>query len=257
MATRADAARFGHIVKSIEAFRRQRYEPTELVIVCARDAADALDDLIRHVASLADARIRVVVVPGRPTLGVSRNRTIDEARGDIVCQWDDDDLFHPDRVLRQVATIVARGADACLLEDVVQFHVVSRELYWTNWRMTAAGGHPGTLACRRAVMPRYPESGPKASLGEDSAVVEILRATRSVTTLTDEPHLFVYQTHGDNAWPAEHHHMLIEKLAISRSLLTRREARLRAGLAPIDLGDGPITVSGSNGPAFVLDRTGP
>jgi len=46
--------------------------------------------------------------------------------------------------------------------------------------------------------------------------------------------------------------MLARELSLSKALLQRREAQLRAGLAPIDFGPGEVTVAGYNGVAFTL-----
>jgi hypothetical protein len=43
-------------------------------------------------------------------------------------------------------------------------------------------------------------------------------------------------------------------LAISRKLLMRKEAELRKQLEKIDFGHGRISVQGSNGLAFVVNR---
>jgi hypothetical protein len=74
-----------------------------------------------------------------------------------------------------------------------------------------------------------------------------------VHPLPDRAHLYIYVDHGANASPAAHHAMLRRELAISSGLLRRREAALRAGLAPFDLGDPPLAVEGRDGPAFMLE----
>ena len=51
----------------------------------------------------------------------------------------------------------------------------------------------------------------------------------------------------------QHHRMLARELAISKALLRRREAQLRAGLAPFDFGPGAVPVQGYNGLAFTLN----
>jgi hypothetical protein len=66
------------------------------------------------------------------------------------------------------------------------------------------------------------------------------------------PHLYVYTSHGMNSWSEDHHRMLASKLAISRGLLLRREAELRAALKPYDFGPGEVSVNGNNGPAFKI-----
>jgi glycosyltransferase involved in cell wall biosynthesis len=190
----------------------------------------------------------VVAPPGLLPLGALRNLSLAEARGELWCQWDDDDLYHPERLAAQQVAMAERGAASVLLAEVMQFSTADRSLCLTNWRATEAGGFPGSIMCRRDVALRYPE----ARLGEDSAALRQLGPDNLPALLAEQPWLYVYVTHGGNSWPAEHHQMLRQELAISRGLLARREVALRQGLAPIDFGPGQLRVAGYNGEAFTL-----
>jgi hypothetical protein len=44
------------------------------------------------------------------TLGTLRGLSLDVATGEIVCQWDDDDCHHPDRILHQVQQMTRQAA---------------------------------------------------------------------------------------------------------------------------------------------------
>jgi glycosyltransferase involved in cell wall biosynthesis len=246
MVTLGSAPRLPMVTRAIAAFRTQTHRARELVIVVGSAGEAAALEAI--VPAQADAAIRIVAAP-RPglTLGALRNLAVARAHGDVVCQWDDDDLHHPERIAAQLDALA--GYDACLLGEVMLLDAAARTLRWANWAETEAGGHPGTLMAKRSRMPAYPESGPSASLGEDLAVWKLL-AANPVGRLRAVPHLYVYVSHGDNSWSAEHHRMLAERLALSRGLLRRREASIRTGLAPFGL-DG-MEVCGSNGPAFIL-----
>ena len=66
------------------------------------------------------------------------------------------------------------------------------------------------------------------------------------------PHLYVYVSHGANTFGEEHHKILAEKLSVSKGLLKRHEADLRAGLAPFDFATRDVIAIGRNGEAFTL-----
>jgi hypothetical protein len=83
-------------------------------------------------------------------------------------------------------------------------------------------------------------------------MVRDLKARGRFGYLDGQPHLYVYVSHGDNSWHDGHHRMLADTLSISRTLLRRREAQLRAGVAIHHLADEAVTVQGNNGPAFEL-----
>lgn len=236
--------------RSIEGFRRQTYPARELVLVLNGGDPAVATRIRDRVAGLDDASIRIAEPPGTLSLGALRNISLAQARGEIVCQWDDDDIYHPHRLAAQRAALA--DADAVFLQEVMQFYPHERTLYCTNWHATEAKAFPGSLMCRAAAGIRYPETGDRARLGEDSVVARDLAERGRVVTLGGAPHLYVYVSHGRNSWPDEHHRMLASRLALSRGLLQRREAALRSGLAPIDLGPDDIVVHGYNGAAFSL-----
>ncbi len=244
MVTRGTAPRLPMLARAIAGFACQTHAARELVIV-----ADAGADVgaVERLAAAAGT-VRVVTAEPGVTLGALRNRSVASARGNVVCQWDDDDLHHPERIARQLAAMGAAGA--CALSEVMLLDSPARVLRWANWAATPAGGHPGTLMARRERMPAYPEAGPQASLGEDLAMWQALAAAGPVGRLGGMPHLYVYVSHGRNSWPAVHHAMLADRLALSRGLLRRREQAIRAGLAPFGLAG--MSVEGANGPAFTL-----
>lgn len=256
MVTQPGPTRLPHLLRSLEGYRRQTHGRTELVVVVDRTDAAARDALRQHLSPRHREDVRLVALEAEHPLGFLRNIAVAHARGDVLCQWDDDDLQHPERVARQLAAMTAAGARACYLQDVMQYVVGERVLYWTNWRATPTGAHPGTMMCAREAMIRYPEAGPAARLGEDTVALAALRERCVVHALAGWPHLMLYVTHGSNTFPADHHRMLARRLGISRALLLRREAELRRGLRDFDLGTGPVAVMGPNGLAFTL-RAGP
>jgi glycosyltransferase involved in cell wall biosynthesis len=242
--TLGTAERLPMLARAIGAYATQSLDDRELVIVPDRPG----DPVAALVAGFGRDDIRIVSAePGLP-LGALRNRSAAAAQGAILCQWDDDDLHHPDRLAAQLAALGT--ADAVVLQDVMLLDAAAGEMRWTNWAGTPGRGHPGTLMARRDALPLYPETGPEARLGEDLAVLGALDAAGRVERLAGAAQFYVYVSHGLNSWSAAHHAMLAETLAISRGLLLRREAALREGLSPFGLAG--VRVMGSNGDAFTL-----
>jgi len=239
--------------RSIRAYCRQTCPDRELVILMDTGDADTRAALAGHVADLGRSDIRLHVTEGKATLGALRNQSVSLARGDIICQWDDDDLYHPERIARQRALLLEGTFEAVFIQEVLQFYPQQSRMFLTNWRATAAGGHPGTLMALKSDALHYPVSGETSRLGEDLSVALDLIGRGRVGYLRDQPATFIYVSHGSNSWDLSHHEMLSRELSISQSLLRRREARLRSDLAAVELPPGRIEVMGSNGPAFVLD----
>ncbi len=256
MVTKPRRARFSYLQDSISAYLRQTYQPCELVIVLDETEDDLVLALQRHLATLARPDIRLFLPQGPASLGALRNRSVEVSVGDILCQWDDDDFHHPDRVRRQAEVMSADNSRACYLQDVLQFMTGTRTLFWTNWMQAPVPAHPGTLMCARTQMVEYPATGPQSQREEDRHVLQQLIAAGPVSVVTGEPHLFVYRMHSENLSPQGHLQMLVETLAVSASFLRRREAALRAELAVFDFGPGDVTVTGSNGAAFTIPGQG-
>lgn len=178
---------------AIDAFLRQTYSQRELVMIC--DTRDA--PLEHYVEALGDDRIRFVATEPA-TLGELRNRSIAEAKGDIVAQWDDDDLCHPDRLAIQVAALRNGKAQAVFLLRWL--------MWWPARRWLAISGQriwEGSMLARREAVPDYPA----LFRAEDTAMVTELRAAHSIQAI-DAPHAYCYIAHGGNTWNAAHMEML-------------------------------------------------
>lgn len=188
MITRGRAAQAALAVRS---FRKQSYRNRELLIL--DDGSDPA--LENEVAALGDADIRFIrLPPGGLPLGALRNLAVEEATGEYVAQWDDDDLSHPRRLELQMAAIRTMGADASFL---------MRELiWWPRERRLAISRRrvwESTMLCRRELLPAYPLK----RRGEDTIVVAQLMKEKRLA-LVDVPQLYAYVRHGANTFEEEH-----------------------------------------------------
>lgn len=235
---------------AIDAYARQTYANRELIIVMDQGRSQDRHAAMEAINAFSRDDITVLAPTEKLTLGALRNLTVEMARGDVLCQWDDDDLHHPCRIAEQIAAPLRGDCAATFLQEVMLYDRPAHSLYWTNWAATPATAHPGTLLCIRNAMQRYPESGPDALLNEDLVLLQNLRAKHGMLALPGAPHLYVYVTHGTNISPPAHLEMLRDRLSISRALLQRREASLRKELSGFAL-EG-VEVVGSNGPVFTL-----
>ncbi|GAA3776665.1 hypothetical protein GCM10023083_11720 [Streptomyces phyllanthi] len=177
--------------RAIRCFRAQTYPNLELVVL-EDGTSDTLEQYLRE---LDDPRIRHHRLPpeGR-TLGELRNEAVDRATGPYVCQWDDDDLYDPERVETQMAAILALGADACFL---------ARERLWWPARhklaISCARLWEGSMVCAKDRVSRYPAQ----RRGEDTPVAEELVRTCRVVSV-DAPDLYTYVCHGGNTFDESH-----------------------------------------------------
>ncbi|MET4575801.1 glycosyltransferase family A protein [Ottowia thiooxydans] len=219
-----------HLLReSVGDFARQTYEARELIIL--HDGDSAFDQEVRKIAVQYGGAgpISVHAVATMP-LGALRNTAGALAQGELVCQWDDDDRFHPQRLQVQKDALVREGADFCFLSDQLHLYRDAGELFWDDWD---AQPYPlnfiqGTLMGRREKMPVYPG----IARGEDTgACLDILRAGHKICRLRDHGWCYVYVQHGNNVWPDTHHRAISQGHALSAARLMARLGVARERLA--------------------------
>lgn len=238
--------------RSIQCFADQTYPRLELVVVSEGDRwyRAALE---RHVEEHAVERVRFVrAEPGTP-LGGLRNISLESADGDIVCQWDDDDCNHPDRILYQADQLIAQQGRACFLTDHLQFLERERLLFWIDWTMSGRITDerqlfPGTVMMFRDDRFRYPESGPYARRGEDSVMIADLYRNVPVTKLSGMGHLYLYDFHGRNTFSRDHHYR-ITSCSAPNEVVEARAERIREAVQYYPIPK-PIVAYGAAGPVF-------
>jgi hypothetical protein len=182
--------------QAIRYFQAQEYPDRELIIV--DDGPDPVRDVLPD-----DDRIRYIRLATRTTIGSKRNLACEQARGDVVVQWDDDDWYGPRRIADQVADLVAGRAE---LTGITQSWLLDLR-GTTFWRLDpdAGPGQPevsiagGTLAFLREVWGRcggYPDD----SLGEDVGFLR--RAAECGARIVRMPNngAYVYVRHPANSW---------------------------------------------------------
>ncbi len=176
------------VPQAIRYFLRQDYADRELVVV--DDGTDPVADLIPD-----DPRIRYIRLPDRRSIGAKRNIGCENARGDLLVHWDDDDWMADWRLRYQVETFLDQDVDVCGL-SVVFFCEVPGE---HGWRYEYPKGrrpwvHDPTFCYRRGLWASAPF--PDSSHSLDARYLWQGRA-KSVGTLND-PSFYVGIVHSGN-----------------------------------------------------------
>jgi glycosyltransferase involved in cell wall biosynthesis len=192
--------------------------------------------------------------PGTP-LGGLRNLSIDAAGGEVLCQWDDDDLSHPDRLASQLEGMLRDDAGASFLTDHIQYLEREQLAFWIDWTL---GGRltdelqlfPGTVMMYKDSDFRYPVDGPYAQRGEDSVLVSHLFHTRTVSRLPGMGHLYLYRYHGANTFD-EAHHRQITSCCAPNGVIAPFADRIRRALEYYPVPK-PLMVLGADGPVLTV-----
>jgi glycosyltransferase involved in cell wall biosynthesis len=214
---------------SIDCFLQQTYPSRELVLIS--DDGDSLGRLERYAAERG-AAVKASYGGAEMTLGALRNVGSTLATGELICQWDDDDLYHPERISRQVAVMGPQHA-ASFLTDQLHLFSVNQAVFWTNWQRGAPGIKaliPGTVIYRRDKLLLYPAEGEQASKGEDTVLRAQLVRDHQVAALSGDGWIYLRRYHGDNTWNYAHHYFNAKTRGLPLQALTPRLAEIDAAL---------------------------
>lgn len=220
--------------EAIDCYCRQTYPNREMVIVAGGD--DYCRRIQNYVKSLGRGDIRLVSGAARESsLGELRNLSLEAARGEVFCQWDDDDLSHPERLSKQWERMREARSGACFFSDHLQFFVARRELFWVDWTLPGnlPAGHelvPGTVMAFASAAVRYPAAGIDATIGEDNAFRDLILSKMEVTSLQTHGYLYLYRFHGRNTTTERHHRRLAGFGCREVEYLNRQKAVLAESL---------------------------
>ncbi|MET3878895.1 glycosyltransferase family A protein [Chitinophaga sp. OAE865] len=190
------------LARAIRCFVSQTYTNKELVILYEDHDLPTLHFL----AWLPqDDRIKLVCVNGSPkkTLGELRNLAVLAADGEFVCQWDDDDWYHMDRLTHQYHAICNSQASGCLLTRWLVFDKQTGKAFVSNQRRWE-----GSIMCRKTIFcaRKYDHK----AKGEDTDVIDYLHNNQHLTYIDDRPDLYLYVYHGSNTWGVDHFSKIFE-----------------------------------------------
>jgi glycosyltransferase involved in cell wall biosynthesis len=187
MVTRGDVRL---ISSALHCFDLQTYRNKELVIIYY-DKDSLVKDFIEKKRV---PNVKLIYVEGRRSLGELRNISLREASGQIVCTWDDDDLYGTDRLQIQAGVLIKTQVSAVFLQRLLiwwpakEILAISRRRPWEN-----------SIMAWKHRIPDYPHIARE----EDKLMVAQLRKTNRFGLL-DMPSLYCYVVHSNNTWNESH-----------------------------------------------------
>lgn len=181
--------------RAIACFLSQTYMNKELVVLVEENDKKTLV----AVTPFLSAQIRLIKIKKSPELhlGGLRNKAIAAAVGTYICQWDDDDWYHPERLQYQFNLLVKSGYDACVLGYFLIFDTTTGISYRSCFRLWE-----GSLLCKTDIALAYPYANLKR--GEDTPVIKTLQRKRLLFTDPAITHYYHYVFHGNNTWDYNH-----------------------------------------------------
>ena len=225
--------RFEDIQNATHCFIQQHLEPIELVIV--HDSGSAFHErLIKLAKDHPEAKIRIHHEPKGHTLGWLRNRSIHHANSELVCQWDDDDFNHPQRLKTQYELLQKDNSDFCFMTDQLHLYTEQGFLFWDDWqrRQRPFDLIENTLLGKKKLIGKYLD----ISRGEDTAIIKQISANQyNVSRLSGMGWLYIYVFNGKNTWGFDHHSAISMHYRVKTEKLLDLEELLRSNLKQYDL----------------------
>ena len=187
--------RVHYLKRAIHCFMQQTYPNKELVLVCrATDQAT-----LAYIDTLPAHLVRVKVLPANHglKLGAIRNASIDAAQGTYICQWDDDDWYHNERIMLQYQAVKNSHQPATMLTNIVIYDIDNQQAYFSNFRLWE-----NTLFAEKAALEdvRY-QAGLQRH--EDHEMMNDLLLQSQIVPTVSTYH-YVYVVHGNNVSGQDH-----------------------------------------------------
>lgn len=189
------AKRPHYILKAIGFFERQNYPEKELIIVYNENSD--LPENIRVPDCVKLVKTNAV------SIGEKRNKGCENSHGSIIVQWDDDDIYSPNRISAQISPLLRGDCEITGLNNFF-FYEESKNIYWgcskeLFERLFIENVAGGTLVFLKTVWENC-AIYPAISLREDSGFLEAAIKKGARLQRIDGKDLFIYFRHSFNSW---------------------------------------------------------
>lgn len=224
--------RLAEVKQSLRCFARQTFAQREMVII--HDGSDSYSAEIEAVIQAGKAQFpNLDTVVHRADkgqfLGSLRNLSMRIAKYPTICQWDDDDWYHPRRLEVQYDHLQSGQGDFCFLTDQLHYFQAADEFFWDDWNVETYPMNliQGTMMGARDKVPTYPS----ITGGEDTTVLkEMHKSGLNLINIDGHGYLYVYVFNGNNYFDYEHHTAISNWKRLRKKRLLERETLLKQAI---------------------------
>ena len=176
------------VKKAVNCFNNQTYPNKELILV-----TDEKNPHLEALKMFVGGNIKLFEAPHGSVIGTLRNISVDNARGEYIATWDDDDISHPERIASQCAAIKQSNKEVCYLTNtLIKDNIAS--IIGLSKRGTCVDC---TMLALKSTFPRYNPEASWPYLIEDMPIREYYNKNNQIKWL-NKPHLYVYNLHENN-----------------------------------------------------------
>lgn len=249
--------------KSIFCYMNQSYGYKNLFIL-SQGTEECNKEIEKYIKQLNRNDIFFFTAPETLSLGSMRNTCVELATGQIICQWDDDDLYHPDRITTQFHFLRSNSSNvASLYCDFLKYFKQTKELYWCDWSQESEYSHRflcGSIMFYKSIFYMYetfyPETGHQSCREEDLNVLEKTIGKGDVMPIL-AGHQYIYVHHGSNTYEIEHHKLSLDtrwgKKVLNKEELLSKKA-LIDGALDLTKADSEVIVRSLDEEAFTYKK---
>ena len=175
------------VKRAIEGFNSQTYPNKERIVVT--DEQNIYLDVLK---SLAGGNIKLIKARKGSVIGKLRNISVDNANGDYIATWDDDDISFEDRLTEQYKAIIQSGKEVCYLTNALVKDCTNNTVGLSRKGLCI----DCTMLARKSTFPRYNDKASYPNV-EDVPIKKHYLDKKQIAWL-NKPHLYVYNIHKEN-----------------------------------------------------------
>jgi len=175
--------------RALRCFFSQDYPNLELLVV--DDGTDPIADLLP-----VDPRIRYFKLDSKQNVGIKRNFACEQARGEFVVHWDDDEWYGPSRVRRQIEALRNSQARISGTSVALFYHEASGHAFRYCYHGPIASWM-GALAYPHSAWKDRPFD--RVPIAEDVRFIARIPASQRMDL--KDPTLYVASIHANNTSP--------------------------------------------------------
>lgn len=184
-----------YLLRAIYMFYKQDYTNRELIIV---DDSDRLK--IPKVPKIPN--ITYIELKKKESIGTKRNIAVKHAKGDIFIFWDDDDIYSPNRISKQIKPILKDGIDITVFSNVIYHDICTNTYFKTTKKVHKMiwykGYLCGTIASKKKIWQNVKFK--PVSLEEDKMYIQDALDNGATLKTVYNDYDFIYTKHGSNTF---------------------------------------------------------
>jgi len=140
--------RLNLMLEAIDQIGAQDY-PGDIEVVVVDDTQFSSESYVLEAAKRNSLGVEYISLPVRHTIGEKRNMAAEATAADVICIWDDDDIFPINRISRQVEALYSGKGSGCSSIEIQYLYSADKKNL-NVWHKCFAETNEATMCFRRS-----------------------------------------------------------------------------------------------------------